>query len=429
MTDRTGSRRLGRLLVVVVAVMALVASACTGDDDDTTEAGAGTDTDSGEEAGDGEEFTGTVKIGFISDRTGAFSQFGVASYQGATLAVKQINDAGGVEIDGERYELELVDCETRSEEEGAQSCAVEVVEDEGAKYVFGGIARLSPIIMRVTEANDAIFFTSASAAAAHLDETELMVTTLGKARWRAQASVLAVTEFFPDAETIGMVAENDATLDQLGPAFEETAEDLDLELVTESVPVGTTDYTSALTNLKSSDPDNMIIIANSPEMHSAVIRANEEIDAAPTVFAYSASCQQAIDDGVDRPFVGHQFVGADLTNPRNERVAEFSETFQEWVADEDPPLLYSVLWNWDFYFMLVEAMERAGTVEDTQAVYDALFEIEYEGVVGDVEFGESKEAVYGFEMCYTEGETVDASDAKYIDPRDYDLPGLPGSEA
>jgi ABC-type branched-subunit amino acid transport system substrate-binding protein len=251
------------------------------------------------------------------------------------------------------------------------------------------------------------------------------VTTLGTTTWRAESTLLAIQKFYPNAKRVGLVAEQDATLDQLQPVFQKIAGNLGMQLDVQAVPTGTTDYTSALTNLKAKNPDIIIGIDNNPEQNAAIIRANNEIAAAPALFGYSGSCPQAVQANTAVPFIGQTFVGADLDYPTTDAAKKFSATFKDWSKDAKPQLLYSSLWNYDFYFLLQKAMEKAGTVEDTAKIYDALFDVSYDGVVGHIQFDRTtKQARYGYVMCYTDGKTIDPSKFQYIDPQNYDLAAL-----
>ena len=50
----------------------------------------------------------TIKIGYVSDLTGATALWGTAGQYGAELAIKEINDAGGV-LDSKMLELVPMD--------------------------------------------------------------------------------------------------------------------------------------------------------------------------------------------------------------------------------------------------------------------------------------------------------------------------------
>ena len=405
------------LSVGLVLVLALFAAACGGDDDDDATASADTTApadDGGDDAGSGDvTFEGEIPFGFITDRVGNLSQYGESSYYGVHLAVDNINETGGIVVDGKHYELTLEECESRSEEAGAQSCAVELVEDKGVKVVFGGISKLSPIVMRVTDPASAIYFSSSSAAASFLGETNYMLATLGDFSWKADSTFKAITEFYPDAKNLVMFGEDDATMAALKPLLEERAPDEGYELSFELVPTGTTDLSGALTNVKNADPDVMIFVGTSPEFTQSVVRGVEELDAAPAIYAYSGSCPAAVDAGVSRPYVGNTLVGADLDYPSTERAKEFAAEFEA-VAGADV-LKFPVLWNYDFVWVAAKAIEAAGTADDSDVILDAMYDVSYDGVIGTVQFDrDSKTAAYGFEMCYTEGGTIDPADSKYI---------------
>jgi branched-chain amino acid transport system substrate-binding protein len=370
-------------------------------------------------------FGGTVKFGFVADTTGEFSQFGIPSYEATTLAISQINAAGGIQVGGMRYKVELATCQSEGTDGGAQACATQIVKDDGAKFVFGGISTLAPVVMRVTEPNNAIFFTSASSASAYLNQTKLMVTTLGNVDWRVQSSLLAIQKYFPNAKTIGLVAENDATLQAVGGIFKSVATKLGMNLVIQSVPTGTTDYSSALTALKPSKPDVLLAIINTPAQNTEIISANNQLDVAPAIFGYSGDCQTAINAGTKVPYVCDTLAGADLDYPTSPTAAAFAQKLKAWAGSTTMSITYPALWNYDFYFLLVKAIEAAGTVTDTTAIYNQLFNVSYDGVVGHIQFQrDTKEALYGFEMCYTAGKVVNTSDCKYINPSDYNLTNL-----
>ena len=81
---RLPGRRYALLLMAALAAIALVAAAC-GDDDEVAEVGVVV-----EESDEG------LKIGFLADFSGPLAEFGPETQTGVELAVKHINDAGGV---------------------------------------------------------------------------------------------------------------------------------------------------------------------------------------------------------------------------------------------------------------------------------------------------------------------------------------------
>ena len=57
--------------------------------------------------GDPVEPTPVIKIGHVSSLNGMYAGFGAGALFGIEAAIEDINDAGGVDVGGENYELEL----------------------------------------------------------------------------------------------------------------------------------------------------------------------------------------------------------------------------------------------------------------------------------------------------------------------------------
>lgn len=78
-----------------------------------------------------------IRIGMTAPLTGPASESGIALSQGATLAVAEINAAGGVELNGREYRVELLveDCE--SEPEVGVSAAEKLITQDKVHYLIG----------------------------------------------------------------------------------------------------------------------------------------------------------------------------------------------------------------------------------------------------------------------------------------------------
>jgi branched-chain amino acid transport system substrate-binding protein len=78
---------------------------------------------------------GTVTAGVLNPITGAYSSLGPGQRKGAKLAVSQINDSDGFDL-----ELDAVYEDTGTEAGAAQQSAQKLVQDDGAQYLFGAIS-------------------------------------------------------------------------------------------------------------------------------------------------------------------------------------------------------------------------------------------------------------------------------------------------
>ncbi len=129
-----------KVLAVFLAAAMFCLAACGSSGDGTTEAetgtvSAGTESQSGS-GGDGEK-TGVLKIGAIHDLTGSGSVLGIASVNGSELAVKDINEAGGVVIGDTTYTLELVSYDCKSDPNEGISSLQRLVQVDDVSIVLG----------------------------------------------------------------------------------------------------------------------------------------------------------------------------------------------------------------------------------------------------------------------------------------------------
>jgi len=145
-----GSRttRFWLILLTLVAALAMMALAC-GDDEDKDEKetpAAKTVTAETPVAGKTPTTGDTLKIGVLFSFTGDLAEFGPNMENGAKLAAKQINDAGGVL--GQDMVLKRADDQTSPDP--AVQAARQLVDVEGVQAVVGALS--SGVTLAVAEA-------------------------------------------------------------------------------------------------------------------------------------------------------------------------------------------------------------------------------------------------------------------------------------
>lgn len=81
-------------------------------------------------------FDGSIKVGFNYPRTGPYFIQGLDQFRAAEMAIKEINDAGG--ILGKKVEMAWRDSKSRVD--ATQKNVNELIDKEGVKIIFGGSA-------------------------------------------------------------------------------------------------------------------------------------------------------------------------------------------------------------------------------------------------------------------------------------------------
>ena len=150
----------------LAAMMAMSLTACGGGSDapaaDTKAAGSEA---AGSEAAGAEG--GTIKLGVIGPLTGPAATYGIAVQNGADLAVKEINAAGGV--DGMMFEIKAEDDENDSEK---TINAYNTLKDWGMQILVGTTTSKPCIAVAAETANDNMFQLTPSGSAVECVENE-----------------------------------------------------------------------------------------------------------------------------------------------------------------------------------------------------------------------------------------------------------------
>jgi len=79
----------------------------------------------------------TIKIGVIAEMTGPLSSVGLSCKQGADLAAKEINEAGGIDVGGRKMNVELVVRDCADKPERSAALVDELGEIDGLVAIIG----------------------------------------------------------------------------------------------------------------------------------------------------------------------------------------------------------------------------------------------------------------------------------------------------
>ncbi|MUM77843.1 ABC transporter substrate-binding protein [Pseudodesulfovibrio sp. F-1] len=88
-------------------------------------------------AGCGEDKVQTIKIGFNLPLTGDIPEVGEGSKNAAEMYLKDINDAGGLEVGGIKYPLQFVYMDNESKAESATNVALKLIDQEKVVAIIG----------------------------------------------------------------------------------------------------------------------------------------------------------------------------------------------------------------------------------------------------------------------------------------------------
>jgi branched-chain amino acid transport system substrate-binding protein len=348
-----------------------------------------------------------LKIGQIEAQTGALATYGWMGSQGAKLAVDEINRAGGFKVGSKTYKIELISPDTRANPQDALIQLKQLLEQDKVKYVFGPFLTnvFNGIEPLATQYNGKFLLmggaTSMHAALGKPDHDYVLRT------WNWDSGPSGFGNLMVDylkqqgAKKVAMLFQNDAfgkvAVDIYTPIFKAKGIDLQVELF----EPGTKDFSAPLSKLAAGKPDYLFPGYTDAVLYD-IVRQATETGLFKKFFLVRGSMgpglknKDLIDDYI--AYLPKYFEQAEQREPKVKQfVAAYKAYYKRDFPYDQAPLCSSSCY--DHVYMLVEAMKRAGTVDDVAKVKKELMSFTYPGV-WNIRYDNTGEAVFGFDVVH-----------------------------
>jgi branched-chain amino acid transport system substrate-binding protein len=337
-----------------------------------------------------------LKMGLIGAFSGPLAPMGLTTRNGALLAQKHINEDGGFVVAGQRYLVDLVVCDDRTDPKVAVSCATRAMDEDDIKIMIGPMYSAATIaVQAIAQPRKVIQINYSSAKEIIRPGITYTLNGTTSAEFRAKF----LPPFFVNEmglKTVAFIVENMATArsmyDYQAPAFEA----LGCKVVgKETFETGETDFFTILMRLKTKNPDALFLATN-PGNGALVVKQRLEIGWPVQTIGESNNISSVEFFRVGGPAVeGHVELSyltpwtkltpelielVRLDQKKRERfnreyIKEFGEKFRVGGVDDA---------GYDYVYFAVEAMKKAGTVTDSEKILQAAKSLEYRGVLGAI---------------------------------------------
>lgn len=351
-------------------LMASLAGCSNGDAKGTEAAGT--------EAAAGSEATETFLIGGIGPLTGEAASYGNSVKQGAEIAIKEVNDAGGVKVGDKTYKFALEFADDEATEDKATQ-AYNSLMDKGINAVMGCVTSGACIaIVDQTFADGILQITpSGSADACIANDNAFRICFSDAAQGIAMADYAVETLGLKKIAVIYNASDEYST--GLQTAFEAEVKAKGGEIVaSEAFQKGDIDFGAQLTKVKGAAPEAIYVPAYYQDA--------------------TYITKQAKDKGIEAQFIGSDGWDGVLGTVSDASTVEgciFSSPFCATV--EEPKVVnfvkaYEAAYKatpdqfaadaYDTVYTMKAAMEKAGTIESKDLIA-AMPEITVDGLTGD----------------------------------------------
>jgi branched-chain amino acid transport system substrate-binding protein len=389
-------------LAIFVLTFALVASACGTDTEDQVEADPEPE-EAPEETPEDEpeppEENNVLRLGAALAISGEVSREGNFLRDGYEYWEEHVNERGGIQVGDERYTVEIIYYDDRSDAETGARLTERLITDDNVDFLLGPFSSGIQINTSVVAERHGVLTFAPLANSPDIYERghQYIFSILPPATRYLDNNLEMAAAQDPPPQTVAIMARDDPFGTAVARGAAATAEGLGLEVVyNEPYPPDSTDLSSPLTTIRDLDPD---IFLASTLFADAVLITRQAIDlrVCPDMFALSVG--PAIPDypnelGSDANFV----TGAEWWLPtlgwEDDIIGSASDFGEDFEAKYDYTPGYHTASGVAVGVILEKVLERAGTL-DADAVREELLAFDEEIFWGPTAWDETGQNTAG----------------------------------
>ena len=311
-----------------------------------------------------------IKVGANFEMTGNVANYGSATLDGLKLAIKEANDAGGV--NGKKINLVTVD--NKSEASEAVNAATKLISDDKVKVVVGP-AVTANVMAESQVANDnkiPVIAPDATSPAVTVENGQVKPFIFRSCFIDPQQGEVMATFASKDLKAKTAVVYIDSSSDyskSLGQVFKEKFEAAGGKVVMEEAFLQKDqDFKATLTKIKTANADVIFIPAYYEEVGKIVKQARELGITQPLLGTDGWDDTKVVDiagaDALNNTFFSSHY------SEKDKDVQSFIESFKK--EYDHAPNVFAAL-GYDAGKMLIDAIKRAGS-DDPEKIQKALEE-------------------------------------------------------
>ena len=333
-----------------------------------------------------------IRIGGVAPLTGGSATFGASTRNGCKLAFDEVNAAGGIDIGGTKYLINLVFEDDQGSPEVAANAFRKLIDQDEVVAIIGSV------MSKCTLAGAPIA-QDAGVPVISPTSTNILVTQTGDYIFRAcfidpfQGAVVASFSYNDlKAKTAAVIFDNANDYTKgLAEVFKPSFEKLGGKVVAyESFTDEdkTTDFSAQLTNIKAANPEVIFLAAYYAAAALEAKQARALGITVPFVGADgwdSSELTKLAGEAIEGGYFCNHYSPEDPRPINQNYLKKYKETFGE-TPDALATLAY------DAALILIDSIQRAGST-DGAAIRDAMAATNMECVSGQITFDENRNPI------------------------------------
>jgi len=336
---------------------------------------------------DAQAATKTFKVGVVMPLSGQLSADGIISANGVKLAAEELNAKGGVKVGGEIYKIEVLTYDDQGTPKESVAAMEKLSTRDQVKMVIGSFTSSSTFAMLPIAAREKVVLCSPVSAADKLTQVgNKWFFRGGPSNLRAPQSVPIYLKEL-GIKTSALLCVNDDYGRNICATQKVLQEKYGIKVLSQDYfDHGTTDFYSVLTKMKGLKPD-AIVGALETKANSIFSRQAREIAPEIKLFEVGGSDPSQILKLIPEVTPNMYFIsrGPGMDYPKG---LPLVKRYRERFKAEPSVFLYS---GYDVMMVFAKALERAGTVTDSEKIHEAMTKTNYDGIMGHYDFDETNE--------------------------------------
>jgi len=331
----------------------------------------------------------TLKIGVVSALSGPGSEWGLAQDGGIKIAAMEANAKGGLKVGNKTYKVEVISYDDQYKAALSVSGATRLIEQDKVKFVVGPMGSAAVLAVKpLLEKNKVLAIIGAYSEKALDADTKYSYRGFPTQVEFASPIVEWLKKNKPALKTIAELEPNDETGWFSQKLLKEHYEGAGYKIVSsELFERSLKDFQPVLTRILATKPDIIELGTTPPGTAGLVIRQARELGfmgqfvkiGGPGVPQIVAAAGKEFAEGL------LCYAAADVTTKG------YKDLELQYAKVLKPPMNEFVVYFYDAARMLLDAIQAAGSVDDTDKIRAALEKVSpYKGVQGSIRWGGMK---------------------------------------